>query len=52
MKKIVLDIEGMHCASCATLITKSLAKSNGVTNANVNYSTAKAVVDYDESFFF
>ncbi|MFA4887081.1 MAG: heavy metal translocating P-type ATPase [Candidatus Nanoarchaeia archaeon] len=48
MKKTVLMIKGMHCASCATLITKALAKAPGVKSANVNYSTAKATVDFDE----
>ncbi|MFH1591384.1 MAG: heavy metal translocating P-type ATPase [archaeon] len=49
MKKAVLNISGMHCASCATLIDRSLKKTEGVSNANVNYSTHKAVVEYDEN---
>ena len=48
MKKSVLVIQGMHCASCATLLTKVLSKTEGVKSANVNYSTAKATVDFDE----
>ncbi len=38
----------MHCASCATLISKALSKTEGVREANVNYATAKATVEYDE----
>lgn len=38
----------MHCASCASLINKSLAGAAGVKAANVNYATAKASVEYDE----
>ncbi len=49
MKKTTLIIEGMHCASCATLITRSLNKTQGVTNANVNYAAAKASIDFDEA---
>lgn len=41
-----LSIEGMHCASCATLITKGLAKTPGVMTANVNYATHKAMVTH------
>lgn len=49
MKKTDLDIKGMHCASCSTLINRSLSKAEGVKEANVNYATAKAFVLYDES---
>jgi P-type Cu+ transporter len=49
MKKVTIGITGMHCASCATLISKGLSKSPGVKEANVNYSTAKATVTYDEA---
>lgn len=49
MKKTTLDISGMHCASCATLITNRLKKESGVSYANVNLTTEKASVDFDES---
>ena len=49
MKKITLVVEGMHCASCATLINKALIKTNGVSNSNVNYSSGKATIDFDNS---
>ncbi|MDP2708929.1 MAG: heavy metal translocating P-type ATPase [bacterium] len=48
MKKTNLQISGMHCASCATIINKSLVDAKGVKSANVNYATAKASVEYDE----
>jgi Cu+-exporting ATPase len=45
MPKIIkLDIEGMHCASCAILIEKSLKDLDGVEEANVNLSTEKASI--------
>ncbi len=47
-KKTDLNISGMHCASCSTLINRSLSKTEGVTEANVNYATAKARVVFDE----
>ena len=49
MKKTDLNIIGMHCASCATLINKALSKIEGVSEANVNYATAKARVVFDEN---
>ena len=48
MKKTDLNITGMHCASCSTLINRALTKTEGVSEANVNYATAKARVVYDE----
>jgi len=42
-----LDIEGMHCSSCALLIEKSLKKVSGVQNANVNFSSSQALVKVD-----
>src|SRR3989344_5194835 len=48
MGKTTLSITGMHCASCSTVLTKALSKVQGVANANVNFSTAKATVEYDE----
>jgi P-type Cu+ transporter len=47
MDKSELQIRGMHCASCATLLTRSLSKAQGVQEANVNYSTHKANIVYD-----
>ncbi|MGV8163084.1 MAG: heavy metal translocating P-type ATPase [Candidatus Nanoarchaeia archaeon] len=48
MKKTTLQIKGMHCASCVTVITKALSKKDGVSDANVNLSTEKATVQFDE----
>ena len=47
VKKKILKIQGMHCASCATLIERKLNKISGVFKANVNYATEKAIVEYD-----
>src|SRR3990167_9162696 len=45
--RITLAITGMHCASCAALITRKLKKTAGVEEANVNYAAAKAQVRFD-----
>src|SRR3989344_6307875 len=47
MEKIIIKIQGMHCASCATILTKALSKVEGVKQVNVNYSTEKAALEYD-----
>lgn len=46
MRKIVLNIKGMHCKSCAKLIEDSL-KEKGVTAA-VDFENGKAKIIYDE----
>jgi Cu+-exporting ATPase len=49
MKKEDFSISGMHCASCAALITRGVSRLPGVKSANVNYAAARAQVEYDES---
>ena len=44
--KKTLMIEGMTCAACSTRVEKMLNKVDGVTKANVNLSTNKALVEF------
>jgi Cu+-exporting ATPase len=39
----------MHCASCASIIEKTLVKTEGVESAVVNYGTEKIKLTFDES---
>ncbi len=48
MQKIKLQIKGMHCVSCATLIEEKLKDAKGIEKAKVNLESQKAVVIYDE----
>ncbi len=43
-----LTIEGMHCASCAINIEKSLRKINGVKEVNISLMTKKGFVEADD----
>jgi len=47
MKKIILDISGMHCASCAANITMTLKKLTGVVTAQVNFALEQAYIEYE-----
>ncbi|WP_342686218.1 MULTISPECIES: heavy metal translocating P-type ATPase [unclassified Methanoculleus] len=49
VKKAEINVEGMHCGSCATLISRALQRTPGVLAANVNYASRKARVEFDES---
>lgn len=40
-------VKGMHCASCSSVIEKTLKKITGVQSAEVNYGTEKAKVSFD-----
>ena len=48
MEKITVPIKGMHCASCALVIEKTLSKTEGVSEAKVNYGTEKVSIEYDK----
>lgn len=43
----VLNIEGMDCGACATLIQKNLEKIPGVRTAQVSFEMKQANVEYD-----
>jgi len=43
----LIRISGMHCVSCAQTVEKALKKEKGIIDANVNFATEKAVVEYD-----
>src|SRR3990170_4492264 len=46
-ERVQLSLYGMHCASCAALIERSLKKTPGVKQANVNFAAEKASVVFD-----
>ena len=48
MAKKSFPIVGMHCASCAKLIERSLSKTPGVLSASVNYGSEMASVETDD----
>ena len=49
MKKLKIMIEGMHCASCANNIERSLKKVSGVKEANVNLMMRKGFVEAEDN---
>ncbi len=49
MKKIIIPISDMHCASCVQKIEATLKKLNGVIRATVNFATEKATVEFDDA---
>lgn len=42
-------IKGMHCASCASIIERTVKKIDGVENISVNNGTENAKISFDES---
>jgi copper chaperone CopZ len=49
MTKQKYTISGMHCASCANIISRNLSKQTGIKNVAVNFATEKAQVEYEEA---
>lgn len=41
-------VHGMHCASCASIIERSLKKNPAVNSVEVNALTERAKIDFDE----
>ncbi len=47
MDTTTYTIKGMHCASCAGIIEKTLKNVDGVTSAEVNYGTEAAKIAFN-----
>ncbi len=47
LKQIELPVTGMTCASCVRTVERTLKKTDGVEDANVNFATEHASVSYD-----
>lgn len=48
-QKLSLDVMGMHCASCASIIKRKIEKLDGVEACEVNVGTEKAQLSFDPS---
>lgn len=44
---IILPVKGMDCASCASIISRSVGKLPGVSQSDVNIATEKATLTFD-----
>jgi Cu+-exporting ATPase len=49
MKKEILNITGMTCASCANVVERHVGKIEGVASATVNLAAEKLNVEFDET---
>ncbi len=47
MSKIIVGVTGMHCASCASIIERTLAETPGVRSVSVNPGTETATLDIE-----
>lgn len=46
MKNTTFSLSGMHCASCASIITKKIEKLKGVESIVINYASEKAQISF------
>lgn len=49
MPSFIYQVKGMHCASCANIIQKTIRKMPGVNSVEVNYATETANIDFDKT---
>ncbi len=45
----IYRVKGMHCASCASIIERTLKKVDGVENISVNSGTENAKISFDQA---
>ena len=48
MKNETIDIQGMTCAACSAAVERAVRKIPGIETANVNLTTEKLSVSYDD----
>ncbi|MDP2628302.1 MAG: heavy metal-associated domain-containing protein [Nanoarchaeota archaeon] len=48
MKKVKIEISGMHCASCSNNIERSLKKTPGVKDASVSLLLKKGTAECED----
>lgn len=48
MSKIILNVEGMHCAACSAAVERALSRIDGVENASVNLTANNALINFDD----
>ena len=44
----IYKVKGMHCASCASIIERTVKKIDGVESIEVNPGTENAKISFDE----
>lgn len=49
-EKVIINISGMHCASCASNIEVSLKKRSGVKYVSINFASNSGYIVYDPDF--
>ena len=49
MQSQTYRVKGMHCASCASIIERTVKKIEGVENIAVNNGTENAKISFDKS---
>ena len=48
LNEVSLIIEGIHCSACVWLNEKALQKMDGVIEANINFTSNKAIIVWDD----
>ena len=47
MTKQTYQVNGMHCASCAQIISKQISKTDGIISCDVNFATKQATIQFE-----
>lgn len=44
----IYPLEGMHCSSCASVISMTLKEADGISNAEANYATESVKITFEQ----
>ena len=49
MKKITLNVKGMHCPSCEMLVNDRLKEFDGIKTTQASHKEKKISIEFDET---
>ncbi len=49
MIKIILNVDGMHCAACSAAVERAVNKLEGIESCSVNLTGGNALISFDEN---
>lgn len=49
MKKIKINVSGMHCHSCEMLVSDAIKELDGTNNIKVNHKAGTVELEFNES---
>jgi len=49
MKKVIIDVEGIKCGGCESIIEKELNATDGISEAKADHKSGQVRVNFDSA---